>query len=178
MRAILVISALVFGGCSFALDFDGDLVDAAPEPADGGGDAALADAARDAAPDASAIGQTILCGTARCNVGAQICCQTATASTCQPRGSACTGIAMSCDGTEDCPGEVCCGILPAGPLECLPYGFGTSRCSGRAADSRIVICNERTDCQVERPICQQCLLQGKPIKYCTDILTTGCSVVP
>lgn len=180
MRGLLVIAAVALSGCSLVLDFDGDLVDAAvvADAREGGaGDAGPGDAG-DAAVDASVLGQTIQCGASRCVVGSQICCRTTTAATCQPKGSACSGWEMACDGSEDCPGDVCCGVLPAGPLLCLPYGIGTSRCSGKVEENRIVICNERTDCKVERPICQQCTLQGTPIKYCTDVLTAGCTAVP
>jgi hypothetical protein len=174
---LLLAGLAMGGGCSLVLDFDGTLVDATVDAAvaDAGPDAeadAMADASLDAASNAR-----IACGTAQCVVGAQICCRVGATQTCQPRTSSCAGVASACDGTEDCPGAVCCAILPS-ILECRVLGLGADRCSGRIEDSHVVACNDTGDCNVQRPICQQCTVSGSPLKYCTAVLTTGCTTVP
>jgi len=193
-RGLLVAVALMVGGCSALLDFDGTITDAALDAEVGGdggdgGDGAIdASVVVDAAPlvdgpvappaDDGGAGR-ITCGTVQCIVGLELCCVTTSTATCKPLGLGCSGgVEVRCDGTEDCGRDVCCGIMPAGPLECRAYGAGTDRCSGNFANDRVVICNEARDCPAERPICQSCPV-GLPLtaKYCTATVTTNCTVL-
>ena len=192
-RGLLVAVALMLGGCSALLDFDGTITDAAVDAEVGGdggdgGDAAIDATVGDAAPlidgpvapplDDAGAGR-ITCGAQQCIVGLELCCVTTAMATCRPIGLGCSGgVSALCDGTEDCGRDVCCGIMPAGPLECRAYGPGVDRCSGNFANDRVVICNEPRDCPPERPICQSCQV-GLPLtlRYCTATVTTNCTAL-
>ncbi len=43
-----------------------------------------------------------------CDPG-QVCCSTGSGDTCQAASASCTGVALACDGTEDCTSGTCCG---------------------------------------------------------------------
>jgi hypothetical protein len=63
----------------------------------------------DANVDASVVGNGVHCvgATADCAPG-QVCCGGSIGVTCQDPDAICTGEALACDGTEDCPGARCC----------------------------------------------------------------------
>ncbi len=78
-------------------------------------------------------GAQVTCGQSHCSAPAEFCCaayQPAGAGDCQPKSAyqqctGSTGVAMFCDGPEDCdPGRVCCGINGSG----LPF-IGAIQCA-------------------------------------------------
>ena len=121
-RLVVTLGALAAcslgAGCAWLIGVSGDTeiaaTIAASDDAEAGVDAAPdarvpdADAgARDA--DAGPLPGEIACGASPCPVPASQCCSDVDASTCDPAGSACTGLVRTCDEAADCdPGEVCC----------------------------------------------------------------------
>ncbi|HEX7478448.1 MAG TPA: hypothetical protein VF331_11620 [Polyangiales bacterium] len=93
-----------------------------PDDAEVGLDSGSADS------DAGRAGVRCLGAVADCVAG-QVCCHAATAFTCEAP-SACTGDALACDGTEDCPGALCCGA--AGGTACAASCSGYHICHSAA----------------------------------------------
>lgn len=105
--ASLATLCVLLAGCPSATTASGDAgADAASVVDTGGG----ADAGTDAGTTGSDAGPAngVECvGTANCAVG-QVCCGGSTAIVCQSATAPCDGPVLACDGTEDCPGAVCC----------------------------------------------------------------------
>jgi hypothetical protein len=95
------------------------------------------------------------CGAEFCT-DTQECCVGAGGSTCVDIGT-CQTVTFTCDGPEDCPGEVCCfgagGGAGAGGSECT----AANQCQNNA-------CHEMTDCEGNTPMC--CPLGETGFKAC------------
>jgi hypothetical protein len=77
--------------------------------------------------DAGSTGDGVRCvgAAADCTAG-QICCSGPVDTECLDPGTMCMGQSFVCDGTEDCPGERCCGS--GSGTECLPTCTGFHIC--------------------------------------------------
>lgn len=96
----------------------------APEDAASSADAASAlDTSRPV--DASGAGNGVHClgvpGN-QCAAG-QICCGGSSAITCESSAATCTGAALACDGTEDCPGALCCSTATGSSCSATCSGY-------------------------------------------------------
>jgi hypothetical protein len=88
--------------------------------------------------------QGVPCGNTSCDAP-QICCVTFSGATCTAADGCDQGLALACDGPEDCSnGDVCCGDIGmgGGGSECLPAGD----CEGGGMGSG-VLCHSDADCQ-------------------------------
>jgi len=110
--------------------------------------------------DASrAVGVT--CGATTCAVDQQCCLDFLTALRCTALGTSCDGIAVTCDGTEDCGGTACCGDIGLS-IGCT----GTAICPNPGQDQ---ICRDTSDCtsSVAKQCCFDVGLPGEPWGRCT-----------
>lgn len=128
--------------------------DAAVVPPPPPPDAAPAPPPPDAAPmppppDAGSPG-TVACGAAKCIVGQQTCCVTASGASCVPSSGICAGgSAFRCDGPEDCDaGRVCCLRAETGG-----YRSACARPAECAQTHGAAICHVGADCPAFAPTC-------------------------
>lgn len=150
----VLLSALLFAACSGGSgDGGGDasviVSDADPNAPDGSGNAG--DDAGSSNSDAAVGGDVdagstagIDCGMEVCDEGSQECCITGIggggSATCVASGT-CEGTPSTCDGPEDCGGDICCGTF--GGATC------SSTCEGQAAE----LCHSESDCTTVGEMC-------------------------
>src|SRR5687768_573691 len=81
----------------------------------------------DAAIDAPTTTNTVACGdsTTSCAAPGQYCCDMAGGTdTCMPSPpNGCTGNAMQCDGSEDCPAQMECCLFAGQGSRCIQTGI-------------------------------------------------------
>lgn len=102
------------GAGSDAIDASAGDVGDAGAVADSPGDAVGADGPGEAAPDAPGVPPSdknhVSCGSDKCSVPGEECCEKLDASACQQAtGGNCSGVVARCDEAANCPpGQVCC----------------------------------------------------------------------
>jgi hypothetical protein len=86
------------------------------------------------------------CGMTTCSSTTQECCVTRTGATsCTPKGECDGGVAITCNGPEECPvsGDVCCAELG--------HGTPSVSCTTMAACHGYVLCQSAADCPDMEP---------------------------
>jgi hypothetical protein len=108
-----------------------------------------ADAAIPTTDAAGAKADGVVCGAAICTAQQQCCAEFAGQPSCTPIGAACTGVAATCDGLEDCNGGACC----------FDLGRATVACAASCAQLPQV-CRDAADCT--DPMSRLCCLGSEP----------------
>ncbi len=124
-------------------DADPNAPDADPNAPDGGNGSDGGQGVTDASvstPDAgAAVG--VECGKETCTLGTEECCIMGIGSFSCVAAGTCNGTATTCDGPEDCNGDVCCG------------GFGGASCENTCEGNSGELCHTPTDCTVPGDMC-------------------------
>lgn len=115
----------------------------APDASQNGDDAGAVTDGSVATTDAGAtVG--IECGTETCNEATQECCviggMGGASFECVASGT-CDGTSSTCDGPEDCGGDICCGALSGATC--------SATCEGQAAE----LCHTANDCSTAGDMC-------------------------
>ncbi|MBZ0116067.1 MAG: hypothetical protein K8H88_03655 [Sandaracinaceae bacterium] len=142
---LLLAAALVGCGGSTSPDTDGGstpMTDGGSNPMTDGGSMPATDGGSMPTTDAgNPGGPGVMCGTMTCS-DPQVCCTTfamgAVTMTCTD-SSMCMGATVSCDGPEDCPGQVCCAMR-------TPGGGGGTACVDAAECQFGQLCRTMADC--------------------------------
>jgi hypothetical protein len=154
--AVCWIAALSLAACGGDDETNTPTIDAegGVDTAGGGGDGAVIDGAggadgsalADAGPTTDAPGMSgVVCGADTCDA-TEKCCITvsgmATMSTCVPLMDPCGGVALECDGPEDCDtGDTCCAAPMGAEAGCRGVCMG------------LALCHTTADCPTDEPNC-------------------------
>ncbi|MCP4443782.1 MAG: hypothetical protein GY811_00355 [Myxococcales bacterium] len=109
------------------------------------------------AADAAQSTVGIDCGEETCNEATQECCFTSGSVACVAQNS-CTSTPSTCDGPEDCGGDICCGFLSGASCSLT--------CEGNVAE----LCHTPADCSTTGDMC--CPIFG-PLSACAPTCSGG-----